>query len=84
MSAIIKKITSRKFIAAVVGVIMGIALAFGADGDTITNVAGAVVSVASIITYIIAEGKVDAAAVNMTVELVEELTAEAAEETEED
>lgn len=57
------KLTSRKFWAAIIGVVMGVALAFGLDGDTITDVAGAVVSVASIMTYIISEAKIDSAAV---------------------
>lgn len=72
------KLTSRKFWAAVVGVIMGIALAFGVDGDTITNVAGAVMSLTSIVTYIYTEGKVDAAsveqAVNYVIETVDSTT----------
>jgi len=55
------KLTSRKFWAAAVGVIMGIALAFGVDGDTITSVAGAVTSLVSIVAYILAEASVDKA-----------------------
>jgi len=37
-------------------------MVFGLDEGTISNVAGAVVSAASLVTYIITEGKVDAAA----------------------
>ncbi|MCD8382922.1 MAG: hypothetical protein LUC30_08425 [Clostridiales bacterium] len=72
MDAIISKLTSRKFWAAVVGVIVGVALAFGTDSDTITNVAGAVTSLVSIVTYIISEACIDAAAVNT--EITEETT----------
>ena len=36
----------------------------GLDEGTITTVAGAVTSLISIITYVLAEGKIDAAAVN--------------------
>lgn len=55
------KLTSRKFWVAAVGVIMGIALAFGADGDIIESVAGAVTSLVSIVVYIMAEAVVDRA-----------------------
>lgn len=56
-----RKLSSRKLWAAVAGVVAGLAIVFGLDSDTITNVAGAVVSVASLVTYIITEGRVDAA-----------------------
>lgn len=56
-----RKLSSRKLWAAVAGVVAGLAIVFGLDGDTISNVAGAVVSVVSLMTYIITEGRVDAA-----------------------
>ena len=56
-----RKLSSRKMWAAVVGVISGLAVVFGLDGDTISTIAGAVVSGASLVAYITAEGKVDAA-----------------------
>ncbi|MCD8365992.1 MAG: hypothetical protein LUC83_09355 [Clostridiales bacterium] len=67
---ILQKITSRKFLCALAGLATGLAMAFGLDTGVITSVAGAVVSVASVITYIITEGKVDAAAVAQAVERV--------------
>lgn len=70
------KLTSRKFWAAIAGVVVGIALAFGVDGDTITDVAGAVTALASVVTYIITEGKIDAAAVG-SVEPVEGIICDA-------
>ena len=60
-----RKLSSRKLWAAVAGVVTGLAMVFGLDENTISNVAGAVVSVASIVAYIMAEGKVDAEAVKM-------------------
>lgn len=66
-----RKLSSRKFLAAVAGTIMGLAMVFGLDENTISTVAGAVVSVASVVAYIIAEGKVDAACVKNSVEKVE-------------
>jgi uncharacterized membrane protein len=57
-----EKLSSRKLWAAIVGVVMGVAMVFGLDESTITDVAGAVVSIVSLMTYIITEGKIDAAA----------------------
>lgn len=58
-----QKLSSRKLWACIAGVVMGVGMAFGLDEGTITTVAGAVTSLASIITYVLAEGKIDAAAV---------------------
>ena len=56
-----QKLTSRKMWACIIGVVMGIALAFGVDSEAITEVCGAVVSLISIVTYVLTEGKIDAA-----------------------
>ncbi len=58
-----RKLSSRKFWAAMAGIVTGLAMVFGLDESTISSVAGAVVSVASVVSYIITEGKVDAAGV---------------------
>ena len=58
-----RKLSSRKLWAAVAGVVTGLAMVFGLDEGTISTVAGAVVSAASVVTYIMAEGKVDAESV---------------------
>ena len=68
MQAFIKKISSRKLWAAVVGVLTGLGMIFGLDADIISTVSGAVVALASVISYIITEGKVDAAAVKAAIE----------------
>ena len=52
-----RKLSSRKLWAAIAGIVTGLAMSI------ISSVAGAVVSVASVVSYIIAEGKVDAAGV---------------------
>ena len=66
MNDILRKLTSRKFLLAVVGMVSGIALAFGVEGDEITAmvqaVAGILTAAGSAIAYINAEAKVDAAA----------------------
>ena len=73
MSEIIRKLTSRKLWLALAGVATGIAVILGVDGSEITSVAGAVTALASVITYIITEGKVDAAAVKTAVEATQSL-----------
>ena len=67
-----RKLSSRKLWAAVAGIVTGLAMVFGLDEGTISNVAGAVVSVASVVAYIITEGKVDAESVKNAVEDVQE------------
>lgn len=71
MSTLLKKLSSRKLWAAVVGIATGLGLVFGLDENIISTVSGAVVALASVITYIITEGKVDAAAVKTAVESVQ-------------
>ncbi len=63
-----QKLSSRKLWAAAAGIITGLAMVFGLDESTMSNVAGAVVSVASVIAYIITEGKVDETAAKKAAE----------------
>ena len=63
MQNFLKKLTSRKVLAALAGVATGLAMVFGVDETTISTVAGAVTTVASVVSYIMSEGMVDAAAV---------------------
>lgn len=63
MQNFLKKLTSRKFLAALAGVATGLEMVFGVDETTISTVAGAVTTVASVVSYIMSEGMVDAAAV---------------------
>ncbi len=67
-----RKLSSRKLWAAVAGIVTGLAMVFGLDEGTISNVAGAVVSVASVVAYIIAEGRVDAEGVKKAVDNVQD------------
>lgn len=62
-----RKLSSRKLWAAVAGIITGLAMVFHLDESTISSVAGAVVSVASVVSYIVTEGKVDAQSIQKTV-----------------
>lgn len=66
-----RKLTSRKFWLAVIGLVSGLLLAFKVDGETVETVSGCIMSAASVIAYIIGEGMADAAnagAVEMVVE----------------
>lgn len=72
MKDFLRKLTSRKLWLALAGVATGVAMVLGVDGGEITSVAGAVTALASVITYIITEGKVDAEAVKQAVERTQE------------
>ena len=56
-----QKLTSRKLWAAVVGVVVGLAAAFGISENEYAQVAGVVGSVVSVVSYIFGEASVDAA-----------------------
>lgn len=59
----LEKFKSRKFLTAVAGVIIGAVMVFGIDMGTVTDIAGIVTTLASIVVYIITEGGIDKAAV---------------------
>lgn len=67
MNNFLKKLTSRKFLLALVGTVSGLALALGVEGSEIERVVGIiggiVTAAGSIVTYINGEAKIDAAAV---------------------
>lgn len=56
-----QKLTSRKLWVTLIGVIVGIAAAFGLTESEYGQVAGVVGSVVSGIVYIVTEGRIDAA-----------------------
>jgi len=58
-----QKLMSRKLWTAVVGVIIGLAAAFGLPENDMAQIAGIVTSALSVVSYITGEAKVDAAAV---------------------
>lgn len=60
MSTLKNKLTSRKFWTMVVGVIVGLAAAFGLSENEWGQIAGVVGSIVSGVVYILTEGKVDA------------------------
>lgn len=56
-----EKLTSRKLWTAVVGIVVGLAAAFGLPENDIAQIAGIVTSAMSVVAYITGEAKVDAA-----------------------
>lgn len=64
MKAFLGKFKSRKFLTCIAGVVMGLCMVFGLDKNAINTVAGAVTTIASVVTYIYTEGKIDAEAVD--------------------
>ena len=72
MNDILKKLTSRKFLAAVAGTALGAAItAAGLDANIVLSCMGAAMSGTSLLAYIITEGKIDAAAVKQTISAVQ-------------
>lgn len=56
---LIKKLTSRKFWAAVVSFITNLMIFFGSTSDTVVRVGALIMAGASVIAYIIGEGLAD-------------------------
>ena len=85
MKDIIRKLTSRKFLTAVLIIAAGTASAFGVEGDVIKELAGMLAAAASAVAYIITEGKIDAASAskagNKTVsEVIDQIESDTKEE----
>lgn len=72
-----KKLTSRKFWLAVVGLASGLVIAFNGSAETAETVSGCIMSAASVIAYIVGEGLTDAA----TITIREDVLADSTEET---
>ena len=84
---IIQKLTSRKFWVSVVGIVVGVAAAFGINENEYAQLVGLIGSIASAIAYVFVEGGSDKASAgatlhveNMTVtgEMIEEVIMEGA------
>lgn len=74
MKELLKKFTGRKFIAMILGVLVGGAVVFGTEGEDISTVAGAVTSLGSLVYYMFTEGKIDREALGKDTEEQEEET----------
>ena len=64
MENIIRKLTSRKFLLALVGVVSGLAMSFGVTGEevdsVVSTIGGIIKALGSIAVYNFAEASVDA------------------------
>lgn len=56
-----RKLTSRKLWVAIAGFVTGLVLAFNGSADVAETVSGCVMSLGSVVAYIIGEGLTDAA-----------------------
>lgn len=75
-----KKWKSRKLWVALAGMAAGLAVALGVSQNTVAAVLGAVTAGSSAVSYILSEGRVDAAAVHFAAEQAERAAAAVAEE----
>lgn len=57
---LIRKLTSRKFWVALVGFVTALLVAFKVDAGSVEQIASIIMSFASLIAYVLAEGLVDA------------------------
>ncbi len=77
---LIRKLTSRKFIVAVITMIVGIITVFIGDNEVVSVIAGAAMTIIPTVVYCIMEGVVDAKSVetitNATVDAAEKLGAD--------
>ena len=69
---IIRKLTSRKLWMALAGIATGVAMVLGADASEMSEIAGAVTAIVSVVTYIVVEGKIDAEGVKNAIIEVDE------------
>ena len=66
-----RKLTSRKFWVAVVGLVTSTLLMFGVAESEVSQIAGIIMQAATILGYIIGEGLADAAGTTGTIETQE-------------
>lgn len=81
----LEKLKSRKFLMALLSVIVGVATMIGCDDASITLISGIGLIVIPTIIYIVTEGKVDMAAVNKIVDTASQIVdlVEGSDDTEE-
>ena len=72
MRNLLGKLASRKLWMSLGGLAAGLAMALGVEVSDVSAVAGAVTAVASVITYIVTEGKLDADRVKTAVESIQQ------------
>lgn len=73
VSTLKSKFSSRKFLLSLVGVITGICGIIGCNDNTVAVVTFVVLEILSIVSYLICEGKIDAAAVGKGLNIAQEI-----------
>lgn len=66
-----EKLLSRKLWLAIIGAGAGIAIALGAPESIVSVLVGAATALVSVVIYIVTEGKIDAASVELSAEFVQ-------------
>lgn len=72
-AALIKKLTSRKFILSLIGVIAGILGMIGCNDNIIAFCVFAAIEVISIVVYMVIEGKLDAKSISYSTTIIEQI-----------
>lgn len=63
----------KKLLTMILGIVSGLLIAFGLDWSEISVVAGAVVSAASAVSYLLVEGKIDVERIKKAADAVNEV-----------
>lgn len=75
-----KHLMSRKFLIALTGVISGLLTMFGFSDSSSETIVGAILTLISIATYVIVEGRIDRASVMNGVDAIIDITEEVKEQ----
>ena len=67
-----RKLTSRKFWVALIGFISSLLVAFNVDPGSVEQITSIIMSGATLIAYILAEGFVDASNINLSIDKEED------------
>lgn len=62
----------KKILTAIIGLLSGLAIIFGVDQGDVSVISGALVSVVSVVSYLVAEGKIDVERIKNAAEDVNE------------
>ena len=65
-----RKLTSRKLWIAVAGLISGLVLAFNGSAEVAETISGCILSLGSVVGYIIGEGLTDVASINHDTDVI--------------
>ena len=78
-----RKLASRKLWVAIAGFVGGILLIFKVDAKLVETICGSIISLGSVVAYIVGEGYVDAAGAKQNVAFIAPIEPEAEEDEQE-